>query len=382
MKTFIHNFKYTIKIIIHNKTQMMWSVVFIIALGTLFYATFGNIYEKDEMLHSIRVAVVIDDESVKQNFDDIAANISLDGEERLLDVAGVSGMGEAEELLADGEIRGIFYSEQGELKLIVKNEGVKESILTSITGRYHQVVTVVADLSETAPEKIPDAMSRLLTGENKNTEKKMSDGNGDVYIQYFYNLIAMACLMSVNAGIAFAVSNQANLSSIGARKCISGAVSFTQTVSGLLATVITQTICALLGLFYLIIIGVDFGSQTGYTGLMILCGCLTGTCLGFFIGSIGRLSRGAKEVTGTAIVVGTAFLSGLMIGDMRMVVEEKCPVINKINPTALIADSFYSLEIYDTYDRYFRNLVTLLIIAALCVIGGALVGRRKRYASI
>lgn len=382
MKTFIHNFKYTIKIIIHNKTQMMWSVVFIIALGTLFYATFGNIYEKDEMLHSIKVAVVIDDESVKQNFDDIAANISLNGEERLLDVVEASGMEEAEKLLADEEIKGIFYSEQGELKLIVKDEGVKQSILTTITGRYHQAVTVVADLSETAPEKIPDAMSRLLAGENKNTEKKMSDGNGDVYIQYFYNLIAMACLMSVNAGIAFSVSNQANLSSIGARKCISGAASFTQAVSGLLATVITQAICALLGLLYLIIIGVDFGSQSGYTGLMILCGCLTGTCLGFFIGSIGRLSRGAKEVIGTAIVVGTAFLSGLMVGDMRMVVEEKCPVINKINPTALIADSFYSLEIYDTYDRYFRNLVTLLIISALCVIGGALVGRRKRYASI
>lgn len=382
MKTFIHNFKYTIKIIIHNKTQMMWSVVFIIALGTLFYATFGNIYEKDEMLHSIKVAVVIDDESVKQNFDDIIANISLDGDERLLDVVEASGMEEAEKLLADEEIKGIFYSEQGELKLIVKDEGVKQSILTTITGRYHQAVTVVADLSETAPEKIPDAMSRLLAGENKNTEKKMSDGNGDVYIQYFYNLIAMACLMSVNAGIAFSVSNQANLSSIGARKCISGAASFTQAVSGLLATVITQAICALLGLLYLIIIGVDFGSQSGYTGLMILCGCLTGTCLGFFIGSIGRLSRGAKEVIGTAIVVGTAFLSGLMVGDMRMVVEEKCPVINKINPTALIADSFYSLEIYDTYDRYFRNLVTLLIISALCVIGGALVGRRKRYASI
>ena len=382
MKTFIHNFKYTIKIIIHNKTQMMWSIVFIIALGTLFYASFGNIYEKDEMLHSIKAAVVIDDGSVKQNFDDFVAKISLDGEESLLDITEVSGMEEAEELLADEKIKGIFYSGQGELKLIVKEEGVEESILTSITARYHQAVTVAAGLSKDAPEKIPDAMTRLLTGENKNIEKKLSDGNGDTYIQYFYNLIAMACLMSVNAGIAFAVGSQANLSSIGARKCISGAATLTQTVSGLLATVITQAVCSLLGLIYLIIIGVDFGNQAGYTGLIILCGCLTGTCLGFFIGSIGGLSRNAKDVIGTAIVVGTAFLSGLMVGNMRMVVEEKCPVINKINPTALIADSFYSLEIYDTYDRCFGNLITLLIISVLCVFGGVLVGRRKRYASI
>lgn len=115
MKTFIHNFKYTIKIIIHNKTQMMWSIVFIIALGTLFYASFGNIYEKDEMLHSIKAAVVIDDGSVKQNFDDIVANISLDGEESLLDITEVSGMEEAEELLADEKIKGIFYSDRGSL---------------------------------------------------------------------------------------------------------------------------------------------------------------------------------------------------------------------------------------------------------------------------
>lgn len=382
MKTFLHNFKYTIKIIVHDKTQMMWSLAFIIALGTLFYASFGNIYEKDEMLHSIKVAVVIDDESIKQNFDNIVANISLDGEEKLLDIIGTSGMEEADKLLADEEISGIFYSEQGELKLIVKNEGIEESILTSIAGRYHQAVTVAADLSKTAPEKIPDVMSKLLMSESKNTEKKLSGGNGDVYLQYFYNLIAMACLMSVNAGITFSVGNQANLSSIGARKCISGAASFTQTISGLFATVITQAVCSLLGLLYLIIIGVDFGGQAGYTGLTILCGCLTGTCLGFFIGSIGRLSRGAKDVIGTTIVVGTAFLSGLMVGNMRMVVEEKCPVINKINPTALIADSFYSLEIYDTYDRYFRNLITLLIISALCAIGGGLMGRRKKYASI
>ncbi|MCM1083368.1 MAG: ABC transporter permease [Clostridium sp.] len=382
MKTFLHNFKYTIKIIIHNRLQMMWSLVFIIALGTLFYAVFGDLYEKEEYLHSIKAAVVIDDESVKANFDTIAANVSLDGEEKLLDVVETSGMEEAETLLADEEIEGIFYSEQGELRLLVKDEGIEESILTSIVGRYHQAVTIAADLSKTAPEKIPGAMQVLFAGESKNTEKKLSGGNGDVYIQYFYNLIAMACLMSINAGVGFSVNNQANLSTVGARKCISGAASFVQTVSGLLATVVTQTICSLLGLLYLIILGVNFGSQAGYAGLVILCGCLTGTCLGFFIGSIGGLQKNTKELLGTAIVVGTAFLSGLMIADMRMTIEEKCPIINKINPSALIADSFYSLEIYDTYDRYFRNLITLLIISVICIIGGVLVGRRKKYASI
>lgn len=384
MKTFIHNFSYSIKILVRNKQQMLWSMLFIIALGSLFYVSFGKLYEREEMLNSIKVAAVIEDDDVAANFDSMAANITIDEEsnEKLLDIVDVSGMDEAKKLLTDEKIEGVFYSEDGELRLMIYDEGITESILSSIAGQYHQIVTVIAELSDTAPDKIPDVISGILNAESNNTEEKTTEGNMDVYLEYFYNLIAMACLMSVTAGIAFTVNNQANLSTIGARKCISGAASFIQSASGILATIIVQTVCALIGLLYLVLIGVDFGSQTGYICLMILCGCFAGTCIGFFIGSIGNLSENVKLSIGTTIIVGTAFLSGLMIGDMRMVVEENCPIINKINPTALIADSFYALQIYDTYDRYFTNLISILIIAVLSLIAGVLVGRRKTYASI
>ena len=59
---------------------------------------------------------------------------------------------------------------------------------------------------------------------------------------------------------------------------------------------------------------------------------------------------------GTAVTMTFCFLSGLMVGDMRMNIENSCPIINKINPAALITDSFYALEIYDTYDRFLTNI--------------------------
>lgn len=380
---FFHNFKYNFKILVHNKSMMLWSVAFVIILGTLFYVSFGNIYEQ-ELIKSIKVAAVIDDAEVAQSFDDMIAGISLDEEngERLLDISDVTDMDEAKALLADGEIEGIFYSENGELKLIVYENGLAQSILASVVGKYHQITTIIADMSVNAPDKIPMALAELLLGETRNIEKKTTDGSMDVYISYFYNLIAMACLLAIDSGIHVTVNTQANLSTVGARKCVSGANSVSCTVSGLLASVVVQCLCSLVGLLYLVMLGVDFGNRTAYIALAIICGCFAGVSMGFFIGSIGRFSANTKNSIGTAFMLVCCFLSGLMVGNMRMIVEELCPVINKINPAVLISDSFYALNIYDTHDRYFNNLITLLIMSVVFITAGALLGRRKKYASI
>ncbi len=380
---FFHNFKYSIKATLHNKPHMLWSVAFIIALGTLFYVSFGEIYSQ-ELVNAIKVAVIIDDTETAEVFHDMVANISIDeeGGEKLLDISDVSHMDEAKIMLEDGDIDGIFYSQDRELKLMVHENGINQSILASIVAKYHQVMTVIADLSEKAPDKIPAVLSELLLGESHNVEKKTTTGDMDVYIAYFYNLIALACLMAVNSGLVITMKNQANLSIVGARKWVAGAGSFLQTLAELLAGIVVQCLCTLVGFLYLVLLGVDFGNQIGYIALIIIVGCVTGVSLGFFVGNIGKGSAALKENIGVAVILTSGFLSGLMVGDMRMMVEETCPVINKINPSALIADSFYALNIYDSHDRYYKNMITLFIISVMLIIAGTLFGRRKRYASI
>ena len=41
------------------------------------------------------------------------------------------------------------------------------------------------------------------------------------------------------------------------------------------------------------------------------------------------------------------------------------PIINRISPAALISDSFMTIYVYDDYDRYFRNLITLVAMAVV-----------------
>ena len=71
-----------------------------------------------------------------------------------------------------------------------------------------------------------------------------------------------------------------------------------------------------------------------------------------------------------------------MMGNMRIIVEQYAPFFNRINPAALMSDCFYSLAIYDSLERYTRNILTLLLLSFIFCLLGFLCTRRKKYASI
>ena len=77
---FWHNFKYNFKVMLRNKDQIFWSLIFTILLGTLFQSTFGDAYEKSDIISDIQVSVYIEDEFVSENFSGIIENISVDEE--------------------------------------------------------------------------------------------------------------------------------------------------------------------------------------------------------------------------------------------------------------------------------------------------------------
>ena len=381
---FWHNFKYNFLITIRDREQIFWSLIFVIILGTMFQSTFGSAYEKSELLTNLEVVAYIEDEYVEENFKNIIENISLDEEngEKLLKVTYAENLEEASKVLDEDTTVGMFYSENGELKLKVKDTGIAESVLSSIVSQYHQIITVMADVADKAPEVQAQVMIRLMSENDSNIEKTLSDGNMDPYAQYFYNLIAMSCLFASFSGLGLAVKNQANLSSLGARKNVAGSNGFVNIFPGLVAQWLILSVLTIISLVYLIIVGVDFSNKIGPMLLVIFVATFLGISSGFFIGSIGKLSHSVKEAITVAYSLISCFLSGLMIHGMRMTVEKICPVINDINPAVMISDSFYALEIYDTYDRFIGNIIAMLILSVIFMAGGIILGRRKQYASL
>lgn len=380
---FLHNFKYHLLITLRDKGQIFWSFIFVAVLGTLFWVTFGNAYDGAEMLTDIQVSVYIEDDMVSQVFSNMIADISLnDSGDKLLDIRYADSREEAEKLLDEDEVLGMYYSEGGELKLMIKDDGIREAILSSVVTNYHQIMTVMNAVAEKGEDQIASAMIKLLAGDSKNVERRLTDSSMDMFTAYFYNLIAMGCLFASFAGITVTRYNQANLSPIGARKCAAQTGNFASVSAALLANLVLLFLCEMLAILYLTLIGVDFGNKIGQMVLLVLVGTWTGVTLGYFVGSIGKLKEGAKEGICVGISLTLCFLSGLMIGDMKVVVQQNCPWFNKINPAALISDSFYALNVYDVDGQFRTNIVSLAVLSFMFVIGGVLLGRRKRYASI
>ena len=189
---FWHSFKYSLKTTLRDRVQMFWSFIFIILLGTLFRATFGNAYEKSELRYNIEVVAYIEDEFIMENVSTIIENITVDeaGEKKLFDITYVSSMEEAEELF-DESGAGLLYSEEGNLKLIVKESGIDESILSGVVSQYHQIITVMKDVADKPAEVQAAVMAELMNDASKNVEKSISDANMDAFGQYFFNLITL-----------------------------------------------------------------------------------------------------------------------------------------------------------------------------------------------
>ena len=76
------------------------------------------------------------------------------------------------------------------------------------------------------------------------------------------------------------------------------------------------------------------------------------------------------------------FLSGMMGISMKYVIDKNVPIINMLNPAALITDGFYSLYRYDTLNRYWINIISLLIITSILILISIKALRRNKYDSI
>lgn len=76
------------------------------------------------------------------------------------------------------------------------------------------------------------------------------------------------------------------------------------------------------------------------------------------------------------------YLSGMMGITMKYVVDKNVPIINKINPASMITDGLYSLYYYDTFDRYWFNIISLLIFAFVLMLISFFSLRRQKYDSI
>lgn len=356
---------------------------------------FSNI-ENSEKLDIIDIAIVNNEqfennEIFKNTFEKLSDEKN---EDRLFNTKYVTE-NEAKELLSNDKIIGYLKIENEEPQITVMTSGIDETVFKQVTEEIVQTNEIVKKISE---EKIKNQM--MIGNTNINYEKLYNDiiemaNNEKANIKdvspnklsytmiEFYTLIAMACLYGGILGVTSINQNLANMSSKGKRISVSPISKGKIILSSVAAGYITQLIgIALLFIYTIFVLKVDYGDNLSLIILLAMVGSLAGLTIGVAVGTVLKTNENVKTGIIIAITMVGCFLSGMMGITMKYIVDTNIPILNKINPASMITDGFYSLYYYNTLDRYWFNIASLLIFSAIMIILSFGSLRRQKYDSI
>ncbi|MBE5923229.1 MAG: ABC transporter permease [Lachnospiraceae bacterium] len=382
LTVFVNRFK----IVLRSVDAILWSLAFALALGTLFYFAFKSIY-KNAMNVTVDVAVVEGEEQYGSgNMSDLLKELTYEDGTKMLNIKKVD-MKEAKKLLdaKEPKVSGIIdLREMSDIKLIVNETGVEASMLGGIVSILRQYSSIIVETIKSNPANV-NSVIESFDNDVKGLVKSepITGNNKDPYVTYFYNLIAMMAVMASMSGVSIPESCQANQSEVGKRVDCSPVNRVLYEIAGLLSAAIIKIAITIIGLCYFIfVLKIDFGGDLPYIFMTAILATLLGLSLGFFIGHIGSFSKKTRENILTTVVVAGGFLSGLMVANIKSLIEVKCPIINRINPSAVISDAFYTLNMYGVSDRFYHSIIYIVGLTIVFIVAGLIMSRRKSYASL
>ena len=373
----LHLIKYNLLVKVKNFATTFWPLIFPLLLGTMFYFAFGNIDDAD--FETVQVGIVKEEEP------DTLFLMFLDQMENngnhLIAAQELSGTA-ALAKLENEEISGIYYVGKAP-SLTVAANGIPQSILQSVLTSYETVKSTIRQIVRTHPSGLWKGIQKMLNQQEPITQVSLGGHTINGTVQFFYALIAMTCLYGCFIGFGSAITLQANITALAARRCVTPTHKLKLILSEQIASFLLGYFDVIVLLVYLrYILKLDFQGKIGPMLLISFFGSLIGVSIGIFVGSLGKMKEGVKIGIILGISMICSFLSGLMNNTMKDIVEKNAPFINRINPAALISDAFYCINVYDDLGRYYRNLITLAVMSVVLVAASFLLIRRESYDSI
>ncbi|RYM00247.1 ABC transporter permease [Sporolactobacillus sp. THM7-7] len=379
---FRHVFIYRLKCLIRDRELVFWTFLFPIILGTFFYMAFMNI-SNNEAFHPIDAALVPGgEEQFDAPFQAVMEDVST-GKDRLFNLKMASDRAEAEKWLKQGKIAG-FYTSGRTIELTVEETGMNQSIMKSFADQYRSANAAVTRIASENPAALKDGLLSDV-GDQQNFVRETAGGNAepDNLLNYFYSLIAMACLYGSFWGMKEVTDIQADISDRAARVNMAPVHKLKAFLAGSSAGLLILYVEILLLIAYLhYVLGIDFGNRTGYVLLTAFVGSILGQSFGAFIGAIVKTGEGLKIALLIVVTMVGSFLSGMMYLNMKYLIAEHVPLLAWINPVNLLTDAFYALYYYDSLHRFTLNLLVMCGFVILFCAGTYLIVRRRKYASL
>lgn len=374
---FLHIFSYRAKSLIRQRSMVFWTLVFPLILATFFSITLRNIKTIDNF-SPIEVAVVGID--AFPAFDQTIKQLSS-GDDRMFNLTRSDEV-TAKRLLKDSEISG--YIVAGEpMTLIVSRTGINQSILKNFLDQYSQNAKTISEIVANNPDALPVLMESMALSQNYIREVSVTDKTSDPTLVYFYALIAMSCLYGSMYGLDEVNRVQANLSSQAARLNVAPVHKLKVFAAGMLAAILFHFSGLLVLLVYMdVVLGVTFGANTLYVGLILLIGSILGISMGTMLSAVVKKSEGMKVAVVLFISMLGSFLAGMMISDVKYYIAQKLPLLAWLNPANQLSDALYALYYYDTHTRLFLNLAGMSLYSIVFCGLTYFIIRGRKYASL
>ena len=332
---FGHNFKYTFKVLMWNRMLLFWTFVFPLVLGTMFKLAFSNI-ENSEKLNVIPIAIV-DNEDFQGNeafcrtFETLSDESS---DEQMFDTVYVS-KDEADTLLSDGDVDGVLYMNGAEPEIWIHENGINQTVLQYVVDEIVHTSAImekrvrnemeqgampdIEALYKNVMEQVAGRESNLVDASRKNLSYTMIE---------YYTLIAMACLYGGILGMTALSRNLPNMGNLGKRTAIVPISKAKTMFSSLLAAYCTQLIgLAILFVYTIFVMKVDYGENLPYVILLALAGSLAGLTLAIMVTTVVKTGENGKLGILIGITMACCFLSGMMGITMKYIIEKHVAVL-------------------------------------------------------
>ncbi len=388
---FLHNLKYSLKTLFRSKALIFWTFAFPIILGTFFKMAFSDI-ENSEKLDIINIAVINNEEFnndivFKNTFKELSDKNS---ENYMFDIKYTT-IEESKKLLEEEKITAYILFKDNNIDMSINKNGINETVTKYVIDEVQSKKTILTniitkELENNNYEVDYTEIVNLANGIMNNSKAKFIDksrSNLSYTMIEYYTLIAMACLYGSMLSMYIINYILPNMNSVGKRVSISGVHKSSLITSSLIASYIVQIIgIAILFLYTIFVLKVDYGNHIGKVILLMLTGSLAGLSLGVSVSTIIKTNENAKTGILVAITMIMCFLSGMMGITMKYIIDKNVKILNIINPANMITDGFYSLYYYDTFNRYYFNITSLVIFSILMILISYSGLRRQKYDSI
>lgn len=373
-----HLFRYRFKCMIRNKVLIFWTFLFPLVLTTLFGTVLAHAYDT-EGFQTISIAVLDTPYYQKdQALQEVLSSVKS-GDQKMFDVQVVSE-DQAKSLLKDGKISA-YVEDSDQLHVFVYSNGLHQTITQTFFDEYLQQKEMVMNFMKkgVSPEQIG-----VLFADTNNYVKENASDNSNVSSVFFFTVLGMNALFGGYWAIDSMYELQANQSSRAMRVGVSPTHKVVNLFVDFILNIMFQSVFQIVLLLYMMFaLHIDFGEHIAQVFVILTCGLFAGNGLGMLIGNFfPKFNVETKTGILTSITLAASFLSGMMIMDVKYLVQTYAPVLAAINPVNMITDGLYALYYYGVGERFYQNVVALLLFTLLCYILSYFFLRKRSFDSL